>query len=195
MLAKLSGKVTDILGNAIVVDIGGVGYLVHVPLPLKLELVAGTPISLFTHLAVREQSLDLYGFKTATELSFFEMLISVSGVGPKTALGILSLAPVETLAGAIRAGDTSYLTKVSGIGKKSAERIVVELRDKLSAALGESGDTGGADIEVLEALQALGYSAAESRQALRGVATEGMDVRERLSIALKNLGSPSQNVS
>jgi Holliday junction DNA helicase RuvA len=145
---------------------------------------------------VRDDAIDLYGFSSESDLAFFRQLLGVSGIGPKSALAVLSVAEVPALKRAIAQGDSAMLTKVFGIGKKSAERIVVELRDKLveeSTARGESVGTGG-DGEVVEALLSLGYSAAESRKAVKESASHAPEsgVRERLAAALKYLGSHSR---
>ena len=135
MIAQLNGEIASINGNTIVLLVGGVGYKVNTTLEtIKKVKESGSPtISIKTHLAVRETSLDLYGFLRNEELEFFEMLISVSGIGPKSAVAILNVADVETLKTAVSTGESSYLTKVSGIGKKNAEKIIIELRDKLGA--------------------------------------------------------------
>jgi Holliday junction DNA helicase RuvA len=191
MIGKLTGALDGTTPEgAVVLMVGGVGYLVRTPLATLqgLRSKKQKDVSLFIHTVVREDAIDLYGFLSQEELSFFKQLMSVKGVGPKTALSILNVADVKTLTRNIAAGDASVLTKVFGIGKKSAERIVVELRDKLAGALGEEGaPRGGDDTEVLEALIALGYSAAESRAALARVAHSVSGVHSRLTAALKNL--------
>ena len=201
MIGKLSGTFAGTTeGSVALIEVGGVGYAVRVPFATlqELRLPAGKQgqqkqISLFIHTAVREDAIDLFGFKTQEELAFFRQLTSVKGVGPKTALGILNVADVRTLTQSIARGDASALTKVFGIGKKSAERIVVELRDKLTDEAqkrGEKGGPGGGEeVEVIEALMALGYSAQESRTALKGVAAPVSGVHNRLAAALKLLGS------
>lgn len=191
------GKLTGVLaGNtrdgAALIEVGGVGYLVRVS-PLALASVPeGAPVSVFVHTAVRDDAIDLYGFPTEEELSFFKLLMTVSSIGPKTAMGILGVADVSSLRRAIAQGDATTLVKVFGLGKKSAERIVVELRDKLAEHMTHAGGTAGTsgtDGEVIEALMALGYRADESRKALKDIGTEGTEsVRERLAAALKFLG-------
>jgi Holliday junction DNA helicase RuvA len=143
---------------------------------------------LLIHTAVKDDAIDLYGFPNADELAFFRLLLEVSGVGPKTALGILNLAGVETLRSAIAAGDASYLTRVSGVGKKSAERIVVELKDKL-AKLGYGDAHAGRkeDADVLDALTNLGYTLDEARTALKQVPEDAQDIQTRMKEALKVL--------
>lgn len=191
MIGKLTGRI-GAQGTDLLVEAGGVGYLVRVPLGTLEATGAGKEATLYIHTAVREDAIDLYGFTSREELRFFKQLLDVSGVGPKTALGVLNVADVPTLKAAIARGDATALTKVFGIGKKSAERIVVELRDKLAkeAPIGLAHASGqNNDAEVIEALMALGYSAPESREALKSVGVEKESVRERLSAALKELGS------
>src|ERR1700739_3755354 len=134
MIAQLRGKLEDKRPNQVLVDVGGVGYLVHVPLSTFYslgELHSGVTLLVYTH--VREDTIALYGFLTAREKQLFELLISASGVGPVLALKILSGMSVDDLVPAIRAGDLARLTRIPGVGRKTAERMVVELRDKLAA--------------------------------------------------------------
>ncbi len=190
MIAHIKGKIIDKSEKFLVIEANGLGYLVFSPTSTILNSPkVGEEISLWTYLAVRETALDLYGFETRDEKSFFELLIGVSGIGPKNALSILSLAPIEILKKAIGSGDTTYMTKVSGIGKKTAEKIVVELRDKLSA-LGHNDADGSlrGDADVIEALQSLGYSQHEIRNALKEVSPETTGTNEKIKEALKILG-------
>ena len=143
---------------------------------------------MWTHLAVRENILDLYGFSSEEELRLFELLLTVSGIGPKSGLAVLDIATVETLRTAIAGGNASYLTKVSGIGKKTAEKIVLELQDKVGAIVEGSAATLHGDSEALEAMRALGYSQAEARDALRKVSSEIEGSSDRLREALRILG-------
>lgn len=189
MIGKLTGTFAgaSVEGQALV-DVGGVGYSVRVPLSLIESANAGQNVSLYVHTAVRDDAIDLYGFLREEELSFFKLLMSVSGLGPKTALAILNTSDTAGLRRAIGAGDTASLHKVYGLGKKTAERVVVELRDKF-VAHGKGGPSG-TDAEVIEALTALGYRLEESREALRALGVDGAgDVRARLSAALRRLGS------
>lgn len=187
MIGKLTGTFAGAsVEGAALVEVGGVGYSVRVPLSLVESTRAGAGVSLYIHTAVRDDAIDLYGFLTEEELAFFKLLMGVSGIGPKSALGILNGGDVAGLKRTIALGDSSALHKIFGIGRKSAERIVVELRDKL----GGSADAAvGTDAEVIEALVALGYKTEESRQALKSAGNAGADVRERLGAALKYLGS------
>lgn len=190
MIGTLRGRILRDSRRALILDVGGVGYLIRATPQAQTRLrKTDGEVSLFTHLVVRDDALDLYGFETEEELAFFELLISVSGIGPKSGLLLLAAGEIPTLRKAISAGDTSYLTKVSGIGKKTAERIVVELRDKMEA-LGESDAKGlREDVDVLEALKALGYSGKEARDALVAVSKDGVGANEKLKAALRALGN------
>ena len=189
MIGHLIGRVTAIRPGYAIVTAGGVGYKVFATRELLLTLKEDTEASVWTHLAVRESILDLYGFSNEEELRLFELLLTVSGIGPKSALAILDIASVETLRSAVSAGNASYLTKVSGIGKKTAEKIVLELRDKVGASIEGNAASLHGDEEALEAMRALGYTQAEARDALRKVPQEIERSNERLREALKILGS------
>ena len=190
MIGKLTGRFSHITAEgAALVDVGGVGYTVSITLSTAEGLPKGSPdVSLFIHTAVREDAFDLYGFATEEELSFFKMLLSVSGIGPKTALSIMDVADVRLLKDAVAAGDTSYLTKVFGIGKKSAERIVVELKDKLTKEGYGATKTGGGDGDVLDALVAMGYTALEARNVVAALPQNISGASAKLKEALKTLG-------
>lgn len=189
MLAHLKGTILMKTEKFAVIDCNGVGYKVFIgSATLKKLPKNGETASLWTHLHVREDAQDLYGFSEYAELEFFEMLIGISGIGPKSALGVMAIAGIDTLKRAIAAGESSYLTKVSGIGKKTAEKIILELKDKLGGA-GISGDSGlQEDGDVLQALQSLGYSLNETREAMKGIPPEIQGVNNRIKFALKNLG-------
>ena len=189
MIGHLKGNVSAIRAGYAIVSAGGVGYKVFATRELLLTLKQDGEAAVWTHLAVRESILDLYGFSNEDELRLFELLLTVSGIGPKSALAILDIASVETLRSAISAGNASYLTKVSGIGKKTAEKIVLELRDKVGASIEGSGAALHGDEEALEAMRALGYSQGEARDALRKVPQEIERSNLRLREALRILGS------
>ncbi len=191
MIGKLEGVCAGTTPDgAALIDVHGVGYAVHVTAPTLTRLIGGKGgASLFIHTSVREDALDLYGFETGEELVFFKQLTSVSGIGPKSALGILNLSEVSHLKRTIMQGDAVALTRVHGIGKKSAERIVVELRDKVSSERGLTGGARGVDAEVVDALLALGYRVEEARSALKEIGNDDADVSERVAAALKYLGS------
>ncbi len=187
MIGHLSGVVVATRAGFAIVSAGGVGYKVFTTREMLASLKPEKSVALWTHLAVRETALDLYGFATEDELRIFELLLTVSGIGPKSGLAILDIATVETLRNAISAGNASYLTKVAGIGRKTAEKIVLELQEKIGAPTGGGAAMKG-DGEALEAMLALGYSQAEARDALRKVPTEIERSSERLREALRLLG-------
>lgn len=188
MITHLSGTILDKEDRSIVIDVHGVGYKVFLTGSAIEGLREGSEISLWTHLAVREDAQTLYGFTTKDELHFFELLISsVSGIGPKTALGILNVSSVQNIRKAVSTGDTSHLTKVSGIGKKMADKIVLELKGKFGGEE-DSGISLRDEVDALEALKALGYGHKEAREALKDVDASVTDTGERVKKALKALG-------
>lgn len=190
MIAHIKGMVTHQTHGTVILDVSGVGYKIHIGSETGsvLSKKEGENVQLFTHLAPRENALDLYGFLKYEELEFFELLIGISGIGPKSALSILNVADVSTLKTAIQAGESTYLTKVSGIGKKNAEKIILELRDKLGAF--ENNKDSKAvkeELDALEALQTLGYSAKDAREALRQIPKETTNTSDHIKEALKIL--------
>lgn len=188
MIAYLSGIVIHKdLKFAVVQTAGGVGYKVFATLDALSLLHEGSPATLWIHTVVREDALDLYGFKDQEALSFFELLLTVSGIGPKSAIGVLSAATVPTLREAILTGETGYLTKISGVGKKVAEKIVLELKGKLGAIELGGSDTLSGDIDAIEALKSLGYTHKEAKEALENVPRETIDTTEKIKIALRSL--------
>lgn len=192
MISQIRGTISYVGLRSVVVDVAGIGYELNVTGSGLLSAQTGQKVTYWTHLAVRETSMELFGFRDQQELHFFEMLLDVSGIGPRSALGIIDLASIETLKKAIATKDTSYLTKVSGIGKKTAEKIIVELQDKL---VEHSDDAGSVELreesEALEALQSLGYSLSQSREALKQVPSEYMGTTDRLKEALKIINNHS----
>lgn len=186
MIAKLKGTVTLKDEKSAVLDVAGVGYRVFMTKQALLSLKTETTADLWTHLSVKETALEIYGFREKSDLDFFELLISISGIGPRSALGILNISTAESLRRGILEGDIAYLTKVSGIGKKTAEKIVVELRDKLGVQ-GENETSVKEDVEVIEALKALGYSTEEARGGLRKISSETQGVAEKIKAVLKIL--------
>ena len=191
MIAHLSGTLLFAGDRFIVIETNGVGYKVRVALDTlhTIRKNADKKVALWIHTSVREDALDLYGFENQSELEFFEMLISVSGIGPKSALGILNVAPVDHLKEAIAMGDASALTKVSGIGSKSAQKIILELHDKLGGDINEKGSTMlGEERDAIEGLVALGYGEREAREAMKSVSAETKGTSARIKEALKKLG-------
>lgn len=186
MISRIEGIVWDTNNKFMTVGVGGIGFKIFTTTETKETAIKGSDISLHTYLAVREDALDLYGFLSEEELGFFEMLISISGIGPKTALNILSISSVPALKRAISTSDVSHLVKVSGIGKKIADKIVLELKDKVGGSE-EGGPTLREEVDAIEALKALGYSQKEARDAMKQV--EGKTgTSDRIKEALKILG-------
>jgi len=178
MIAQLRGTLGDKRPNQVLVDVGGVGYLVHIPLSTFYALgELHSNVTLLIHTQVREDAISLYGFLSSREKHLFELLISASGVGPVLALKILSGMSVDELVPAVRSGDLVRLTRIPGVGRKTAERMVVELRDKL-AAMESPGQAvpsavAGGDDEVVFALTNLGYDRSLAEKAVAAVQHNG----------------------
>lgn len=189
MIGSIKGKMVLKTEKFLIVEASGVGYKINVsPDTISKAKKVGDEIMLWIHTHVREDALDLYGFLEHSELEFFEMLIGVSGIGPKSALAILGITSIETLRKAIGTGDTSYLTKISGIGKKTAEKIVIELRDKVANGMSEKiGSSLQGELDAMEALKSLGYSQSEVREALKKISPD-KDTSTKIREALKILG-------
>ena len=200
MISKLTGTIAYSEPKYVIIDVGGVGYKVHTTGDTALGLgktgveKPDEVVTLWTHLAVREDALDLYGFMSLEELDFFELLITISGIGPKTALGILNVASIEILDSAIRSNDATHLVKVAGLGRKIAEKIVRELQDKMENLVQSSAYTDEHkgemhnEADALEALKSLGYSHDEARRALKKVDKKIKDTGAKVKEALKILG-------
>lgn len=190
MIAHVSGKMVEKFGSSLIVDVGGVGYEVVVARGDFDASILGEPLKLYTHHHIREQAQELYGFSSLAAKKLFEMLITVQGVGPKAALSILSLADHETIRSAIAGSDSAYLSKASGVGKRIAERVAVDLSDKvgLPTAFRRSNETVPMLVvtdEALEALMALGYNLGDASDMLRDVPIEDLTTAERVRLALK----------
>ena len=190
MIATIHGKLQSRTDDALIVNVGGIGFRVRAPSGTIANLgAAGSDVMLFTHLHVREDDLSLYGFATEDDLRLFEMLLTVSGIGPKVAMGVLSSAPSETLRVAIGQGNLEALMALPGIGKKTAQRLVLELKGKVDVSgLGEIGELSPIDEDVMNALINLGYSAAEATRAARSIPSNVKTVEDRVRIALQYLG-------
>jgi len=190
MISLIQGKVIgNNSGQVSILTAGGVGYVVYCSLAGLKDWQVGNDVSVMTYLAVRENALELYGFINDSERGLFLRLIQVSGIGPKTALHILSLGSVDEISGAIARGDLVYLTKVSGIGKKTAERIVVELKDKILLVDGGNSDSAPEGVlgDVVEGLIALGYQASEAREVIKKIDSVGKSTEQILKEALQNI--------
>ncbi len=190
MISYLNGKIKNKRQSYIIIEVNNVGYQVFVNSIMYADFDIGQDVEVYTHQHVREDSLDLYGFKSLEDLEMFELLLSISGIGPKSALGVLAVASVNDIKNSISRGDSHLLTKVSGIGKKTAERVVLELREKVGQIIDNKQiiENGGlASGDEIDALMALGYSMQQSRDALRGVDAKIKDSGERIKGALKGL--------
>jgi Holliday junction DNA helicase RuvA len=190
MIARLEGIIVHTTEKFLIIDVSGVGYKLYCTSENINMSLLGDHASFWVYTAVRENSIDLYGFKNTNEMAFFELLLDVSGIGPRSALSILAIAPIDTLKRAIATGDTGYLNKVSGIGKKTAEKIIIELRDKLQDYKSDS-DTPSSlrdESDIIEALKSLGYSPNEARDALKEVPATTIGTNARIKEALQVLG-------
>jgi len=202
MIGQLRGSLADKRPNQVLVDVGGVGYLVAVPLSTYAALGdLHTEVTLLIHTHVREDALSLYGFLTSREKHFFEMLLSASGVGPSLALKILSGMNVDDLVPAIRTGDVARLTRIPGVGRKTAERMVVELKDKLEAVAVEekpaAASPAGIEADVLSALMNLGYDGRAAESAVREAKREAgaNNFEKLLKASLQTLTAPQSRAA
>lgn len=193
MITYLKGKVKYKNRNYIILDVQDVGYRIFVTPQLQEKLEENQEIELYTFQYIGEDKVELYGFKHVNELEFFEQLIQISGIGPKSALGILTQATVDEIKRAIIHGDSTLLTKVSGIGKKTAERIILELKNKIDVSKREEKEflkEGGIkeESEALDGLVGLGYSLKEAREVLKQIPEKAKTVEQKVKEALKLLG-------
>jgi len=188
MIATLRGEVSQIEDSAIVLEVGGVGLRVFVPATLRMSLKAGEATFLYTHLVVREDSLTLYGFESQGDRDLFNILLGVDGVGPKVALSVLSTMTLDAIQRAVFADEAELLSRVPGVGKKTAQKMALHLKDKLKPtdALAKVAAMSDKDSEVLAALTALGYSVVEAQAAIQSISKDAPDdVEERLRLALQ----------
>jgi len=191
MIAYLRGKINFKADNFLIIENNGIGYKVFISEKVLAEKNINDEIELFTYHNIREDAMDLYGFLSFEELDLFGKLISVSGIGPKTGLGVFAIAEVKDIKSAIINQDATILKKVSGIGAKTAERIVLELKNKISGVIGvdiKSQAEMTIDTDAIEALESLGYQGSQAREALQKVPAEVTDAGERVKMALKFLG-------
>ena len=187
MIATLRGEISQIEENALIVEVGGVGMRVFVPAPMRTNAKAGEVMFMFTHLVVREDALTLYGFESQADRDLFNILLGVDGVGPKVALSVLSTMTIDSIQRAIFADEADVLSKVPGVGKKTAQKMALHLKDKLKPtdALAKLAAMADYDSEVLAALTALGYSVVEAQAAIQSLPKDApKEVEERLRVAL-----------
>lgn len=189
MIYSLTGKLVSVTKTSAIISVGGVGFRVFMSLDALRKLRAQNgEVSVFTHLHMREEGPELYGFNSAQELSFFELLISVSGVGPKSALSIMDIAELEKLSAAIQEGRPDLMTRASGVGRKTAERIIVELREKVSTLQSQEivAQMEG-DSDLVDALVGLGYKRADAQKAISKIDKSILGLDARLKEALMEL--------
>jgi holliday junction DNA helicase RuvA len=188
MIATLRGEVTQVEENAIIIEAGGVGLRVFVPKPMRERTKAGEAIFLFTHVVIREDDWKLYGFESQADRELFTTLLGVDGVGPRTALAVLSTLNLETVQRAVFGDEPDLLSRVPGIGKKTAQKMVLYLHDRLKplSGLEKIAAMSNTDSEVLAALTALGYSVVEAQTAIQSIPKDSPDdVEQRLRLALQ----------
>jgi len=188
MIATLRGEISQIEENALIIEVGGVGMRVFAPAPLRTRLKVGEVAFLFTHLVVREDALTLYGFESQTDRDLFNILLGVDGVGPRVALSVLSTMTLDAVQRAVFADEAELLSRVPGVGKKTAQKIALHLKDKLKPTdtLNQVAAMSDADSEVLAALTSLGYSVVEAQAAIQSIPKDApKDVEERLRITLQ----------
>jgi holliday junction DNA helicase RuvA len=187
MIATLRGEISQVEDTALIVEVGGVGMRVFVPAPLRTKAKAGEMIFMFTHLVVREDALILYGFESQADRDLFNILLGVDGVGPKVALSVLSTMTLDAIQRAVFTEEPDLLSRVPGVGKKTAQKMALHLKDKLKPGDGLSklATISDADSEVLAALTALGYSVVEAQAAIQSIPKDSPDdTGERLRLAL-----------
>jgi Holliday junction DNA helicase RuvA len=191
LIASLRGIVQHIGEDDIVVEVDGVGFLVAVPHSLLGDAVRGKPLFLLTQFVVRENSIGLYGFGQRDQRDLFDLLMQVSGVGPRLALAILSNLSVDVIKSAVVNDHSEVLTRVPGVGEKTADKIIFFLKDRLKAPLEELSVPSGVDTEVLGVLTTLGYSMVEAQTAIQSIPDDASDdIEERVRLALNYFASP-----
>jgi Holliday junction DNA helicase RuvA len=188
MIASIKGEVTSKSENDLVINVAGIGFRVMAPKATCAKEIVGNNINLFTHLVVREDALTLYGFETREERDLYILILSINGVGPKTALSIISTLSVDVIISAALANRDEVFCQVPGIGKKSAQKIIIYMHDKVSQMTGKEMIPGFKDInsEVIDALVGLGYSVVEAQTAIQSIPKDAPeDLESRLRIALQ----------
>lgn len=189
MIGFLSGKISYKDAPYLLIDVHGVGYKVLASAAL-FEKPIGDVVTIFTHTHVKEDALDLYGFATQNDLKVFEMLIGISGIGPKTAIGIFGLGTAEEIVGAIGKADVDFFTGVPRLGRKNAQKIIIELKNKIGSVseLNLAEEMDSTNGEVVGALMSIGFSDREAWAAVRALNGKGETVQEKVKMALKSLG-------
>ena len=183
MIRSLRGRILEVHASFAILEVNGIGYEIRTTNSVLTSLIAGSENLLYIHDHLREDSHDLYGFSAFTDLELFERLLSVSGVGPKVALTLMSAGSAASVRKAISDGNLDFLTSISGVGKKTAQKIILDLKGKIV----EEEGVGSADAEVIDALVSLGYSSQAARQAVQALSVDIVDVSARVREALKKL--------
>jgi Holliday junction DNA helicase RuvA len=183
MIGSLRGIVLEYAANTVLLEVQGIGYRVLAPSSVITLMRTGAEAFLYIHDHIREDSHDLYGFLAAEDLALFDQLLTISGVGPKVAMTILGVGSADTVRRAIMSGDLEMLTSVPGVGKKTAQKIILELKGQLV----DGSSTSPADQEVLQALQGLGYSMSQAREAVKALSPELANTSDRVREALRSL--------
>ena|SRR5260221_3125425 len=186
MIGFLSGILLSRSDPILIINVHGVGYKVYASQDVLVKHKLQDAITVYIHTHVREDALELYGFSDEQSLQLFELLISVSGIGPKTAIGIFAIGTKDTILGAIRKADVDFFTGVPRLGKKNAQKIIIELKSKLGAV--EELDLAEGESDIVMALASFGFSPDEARRALREIGDKGKTTEEKIKLALKSLG-------
>ena len=190
MISFIKGTIHSVdKDNVVVQTTGGVGYKIFLSKNIVLKYLSGQEVSFFTYLKVSDSALDLYGFENTEQKEFFELLLSVSGVGPKSAMNILNLGSIDDIKGAIARQDVKYLTTVQGMGQKTAERLVVELKNKIGKMENMAEITGDSQIlaDVIDGLASMGYGKEEAKDTVKSIDTKNKTTEQVLREALKRL--------
>lgn len=188
MIGFLSGKVHSKSQDTLILLIGGVGYQIFIPSSALMSLEIGQPLEVYIHTHVREENLDLFGFRTSDELSFFKILLNVSGIGTKTALNIIDRG-VKPVKNAVINADVDFFQGIPRLGRKNAQRIIIELKNKIGGIAELDLSAENVDhLQIVEALSGMGYSKAEATKAIRQLTPEAITIEDKIRFALKTLG-------
>lgn len=190
MIGSLKGKVELRDGTGLIIDVNGVGYKVTATADVLKNASVGSQVKVFTYTYVREDVLELFGFSSPEDLKLFERIIAISGIGPRTAINIFSIGSRESIIGAIVKGDVDFFTAVPRLGRKNAQKLIIELRGKLGSIedLDLSAEVDGESNEVISALKTFGFSVKEASEALKNIDKKVESVEEKIRLALKHLG-------
>ena len=190
MIGSLKGKVDLKSGTTIIIDVHGVGYKAQVSSEVLNKAIVGQEIKIYTYTHVREDVLDLFGFSSAEDLKLFEQIIGISGIGPRTALNIFSIGTRDGISEAIIKGDVEFFTQVPRLGRKNAQKLIIELKGKLGSLedLDLSAEADGQSNEIITALKSFGFSVGEAREAIKNIDKKVQTIEEKVRLALKYLG-------